>query len=119
VATKQIFPIYEAEELASANTEDILSLRKDPRQYRTKREESFFFSAFWGYAAIPHCEIFSLTGRVQLFTEDGAIKGVITDQGKIKGQDVVLNIGKRLDTTAGSSAINISNNQLQIHSGSI
>jgi hypothetical protein len=101
VAAKQIFPLYEAEELASANTEDTFFEGRS-RQYRTasgKKVSSF--STFLGLCS--HSALKSFHGKeMQLFefTEDGAIKGVITDQGKIKGQDVVLNIGKRLDATA-------------------
>jgi hypothetical protein len=101
IAEKKIIPLYDVEELASANTEDTF-FEGRTRQYRTASGKKVStFSSFLGLCS--HVALKSYHGKeMQLFefTEDGAIKGVINDDGTIKGQDVVLNVGKRLDATA-------------------
>lgn len=101
IAAKQLFPLYEVEELASANTEDTFYEGRS-RQYRTASGKKVStFTSFLGLCS--HSALKAFHGKEMglfEFTEDGAIKGVIMDNGMVKGQDVVLNIGKRLDATA-------------------
>lgn len=101
VAAKKIFPLYDVEELASANTEDTV-FEGRTRQYITSQGKKVStFTSFLGLCS--HSALKSFHKKdMQLFefTEDGAIKGVINADGTVKGQDVVLNVGKRLDATA-------------------
>jgi hypothetical protein len=101
IKNKQIFPLYDVEELAAANTEDTF-FEGRTRKYRTAQGKKVStFSSFLGLCS--HSALKSFNDKeMQLFefTEDGVIKGVIQEDGKVKGQDVVLNIGKRLDATA-------------------
>lgn len=102
IAQKKIFPLYDVEELASANTEDTFFEGRN-RQYRTaKGKKASTYSSFLGLCS--HAALKSFHGKeMQLFefTEDGAVIGRYdTDGIKVKGQDVVLNIGKRVSATA-------------------
>jgi hypothetical protein len=102
IADKKIFPLYDVEELASANTEDTFFEGRN-RQYRTaKGKKASTYSSFLGLCS--HSALKSFHGKeMQLFefTEDGAILGTYDADGiKVKGQDVVLNIGKRVSATA-------------------
>ncbi len=101
IAAKNIFPLYDVEELTSANTEDTF-FEGRTKQYRTASGKKVStFTSMLGLCS--HSALKSFHNKeMQMFefTEDGAIKGVNAEDGKIKGQDVVLNIGKRLDATA-------------------
>ncbi|RUT68688.1 hypothetical protein D0817_20220 [Flavobacterium cupreum] len=101
VALKKIIPLYEVEELASANTEDT-NFEGRRRQYRTASGKKV--STYNSFLSLcSHSAIKTYDGdEVGLFefTEDGAVKGVINDDGSVKGQSVVMNVGKRIDATA-------------------
>lgn len=101
VAAKQIIPLYEVEELTPANTEDT-NFEGRRRQYRTASGKKVStYSSFLSLCS--HSALKTYDGDEMglfEFTEDGAIKGVINDDGTVKGQSVVMNIGKRLDATA-------------------
>lgn len=106
IAEKKIFPLYDVEELASANTEDTFFEGRS-RKYKTasgKKESTY--SSFLGLCS--HNALKSFDGKeMQLFefTEDGAILAVMdTDNAKVKGQNVVLTVGKRLPATADRPA---------------
>ena len=101
VASKKIFPLYDAEELAAANTEDTV-FEGRTRQYVTALGKKVStFSSFLGLCSHGALKSYNKKDMGLFeFTEDGAIKGVIMADGKVKGQDVVLNVGKRLDATA-------------------
>lgn len=100
IAAKKLFPLYEVEELATANTEDTFFEGRS-RQYRTASGKKVStYSSFLG--ACSHAALKSFNGKeMGLFelTEDGAVLGVVDEDGSIKGQDVVLSIGKRLAAT--------------------
>ncbi|URM37140.1 hypothetical protein [Flavobacterium anhuiense] len=101
VAAKNIIPLYEVEELASANTEDT-NFEGRRRQYRTASGKKV--STYNSFLSLcSHSALKTYDGDEMglfEFTEDGAIKGVINDDGSVKGQSVVMNIGKRIDATA-------------------
>lgn len=102
IAAKQLFPLFEVEELASANTEDTVFEGRS-RQYITANGKKIStYSSFLGLCSYRALRSFNKKD-VQLFefTEDNAILAVHTQSdGSIKGQDVVLNIGGRLPATA-------------------
>lgn len=102
IAAKQLFPLYEAEEWTSANTEDTIFEGRS-RQYVTANGKKIItYSSFLGLCSYRALRSFNKKD-VQLFefTEDKAILAVHTESdGSIKGQDVVLNIGQRLPATA-------------------
>jgi len=101
VAAKQIFPLYEAEEVTTANTEPTYFEGRRQQYLTSNGKKITTFTSILGL-----CSHFALTSfgdtPLQLFefTEDGAIKGVNTTDGGVKGQSVKLNVGPRLDATA-------------------
>jgi len=102
IAEKKIFPLFDVEELASANTEDTFFEGRS-KQYRTAvGKKVSTYTSFLGLCS--HNALKAFHGKdVQLFefTEDGALLAVNdTDGIKVKGQDVVLTIGKRVPATA-------------------
>lgn len=106
IAEKKIFPLYDVEELASANTEDTFFEGRS-RKYKTasgKKESTY--SSFLGLCS--HNALKSFDGKeMQLFefTEDGAILSVMDIDGvKVKGQNVVLTVGKRVPATSDRPA---------------
>ncbi|TDO68740.1 hypothetical protein EV143_1202 [Flavobacterium chryseum] len=101
VAAKKIIPLYEVEELASANTEDT-NFDGRRKQYRTASGKKVStYSSFLSLCS--HSALKSYHGDdmgLFEFTEDGAVIGVINDDGTVKGQSVVMNVGKRISATA-------------------
>ena len=106
IAQKKIFPLYDVEELASANTEDTFFEGRSKKYKTASGKKESTYSSFLGLCS--HAALKSFNGKkMQLFefTEDGAILAVMdTDGVKVKGQSVVLNIGKRLPATADRPA---------------
>lgn len=101
IASKKIFPLYSVEELASANTEDTVFEGRTQQYVTAQGKKVSTFSSFLGLCSHGALKSYNKKDMGLFeFTEDGAIKGVITGDGKVKGQDVVLNVGKRLDATA-------------------
>lgn len=101
VAAKQLFPLFEAEEWTSANTEDTI-FEGRTRQYVTANGKKIItYSSFLGLCSYKALRSFNKKD-MQLFefTEDKAILGTINADGEVRGQDVVLNIGQRLPATA-------------------
>lgn len=101
VAAKNIFPLFEAEEVTTANTEPTY-FEGRRRQYLTAEGKKVTtYTSILGLCSHNALKSFGDT-PLQLFefTEDGAIKGVNTDDGGVKGQSITLNVGPRLDATA-------------------
>lgn len=101
VAAKQLFPLYDAEEVTPANTEPTYFEGRS-RQYLTAEGKKITtFTSILGLCSHSALKSF---GNIELklfeFTEDGAIKGVNTADGGVTGQSVTLIVGKRLDATA-------------------
>lgn len=101
IAAKQLFPLYEAEELTSANTEDTVFEGRS-RQYVTADGKKITtYSSFLGFCSHRALKSFDKKDMVLFeFTEAKGIIGVHQADGSITGQSVVLNIGKRLPATA-------------------
>lgn len=101
VAAKQLFPLYDVEELTTANTEDTFFEGRS-KQYKTATGKKITtFTSILGLCS--HSALKSFSGsemKLFEFTEDGAIKGVNTLTGGVTGQSVTLNVAKRLDATA-------------------
>jgi len=101
VAAKQLFPLYDAEEVTTANTEPTYFEGRS-RQYLTAEGKKITtFTSILGLCSHSALKSFGNTElKLFEFTEDGAIKGVNTDDGGVTGQSVTLTVGKRLDATA-------------------
>lgn len=101
VAAKQIFPLYEAEEVTTANTEPVYFEGRRQQYLTANPKKITTFTSILGL-----CSHFALTSfgdtplKLFIFTEDGAILGVNTIDGGVTGQSVKLNVGSRLDATA-------------------
>ncbi|MCC9016926.1 hypothetical protein [Flavobacterium lipolyticum] len=105
VADKQIIPLYEVEELASANTEDtVFEGRRNQYITSTGKKVTTYnsFLSLCSHSALKTYHKADL-GLFE-FTEDGAIKGVINEDGTVKGQAIVMNVGKRIDPTSDRPA---------------
>lgn len=102
IAEKKIYPLYEAEEYAVADTEDQFfeGLRK---QYKTADGKKIrTFRSVIGLCSYKALKSHSdKAGRVFEFTEDPGIKAVQSDS-KFKGQKATLSVGKLQDTIAGT-----------------
>lgn len=105
IAEKKLIPLFDVEELTPANTEDTYF------EGRTKRYRTAVGKKMTTYTSfLSVCSHFALKSYdkkdMQLFefTEDNAIKGVNAGSGAVKGQDVYLEIGKRVDATADRPA---------------
>lgn len=102
IAEKKIYPLYEVEEYANADTEDTF-FEGFRRQYKTadgKKIRTFrSIISLCSYKALKsHSD---KAGRVFEFTEDPGIKAVQHDT-KFKGQKATLSVGKLQDTIAGT-----------------
>jgi len=101
IAAKELFPLYDAEEVTTANTEPTYFEGRS-RQYLTAEGKKITtFTSILGLCSHNALKSFGNTElKLFEFTEDGAIKGVNTTDGGVTGQSVTLTIGKRLDATA-------------------
>lgn len=100
IADKLIFPLYEVEELASANVEAVVFEGRSRQYVTTPEKEIITYSSFLGLCSHRALKSFhNKPGRLFQMTEDGAILGVADADGKVKGRSVVLNVGTRLPAT--------------------
>lgn len=98
IAAKNLFPLYDVEELAAANTEDTVFEGRNKTYTTAKGKKVITFNSYLGLCS--HVALKSFNKKeVQLFeiTEDGEVKAWRDASGKIKGQFVTLDIGKRMD----------------------
>jgi|SRR5690554_1490486 len=102
IANKDIYPLYEAEEYANANTDPAFyeGLRKQYKTADGKKIRTFrsviglcSYRALLSHSGKP--------GRVFEFTEDPGIKAVQHDN-KFKGQKATLDVGDLEDTVSGT-----------------
>lgn len=105
VALKKVIPLYEVEELASGNTEDTVF---EGRRNQFITSEGKKISSYNSFLSLCSHSALKSYHKSELglfeFTEDGAIKGVINDDGTVKGQSIVMNVGKRIDPLADRPA---------------
>src|SRR5690606_15185296 len=98
---KKLFPLYDAEEYAIADTEATYWEGVNTRLETGPAKKVRTFRSILGL-----CSYFALKSfdgqEVQVFefTTDPGIKAVATEEGKIKGQTAVLNVGRLQDATA-------------------
>lgn len=101
IAAKQVIPLYEVEELTPANTEDTVFDGRRKQYITAEGKKVSTYNSFLGLCS--HNALKSYHKKdlgLFEFTEDGAILGVINEDGSIKGQSIVMNVGKRVSATA-------------------
>lgn len=101
IANKQLYPLYEAEEWTSANTDDTFFEGRSMQYLTVSGKKVITYTSFLGFCSHSALKSFNRKG-MQLFefTEDQAILAVINSDLSVQGQNVVLNIGQRLPATA-------------------
>lgn len=101
IADKKLFPLYDAEEYAIADTEATYWEGVNTRLETGPAKKVRTFRSILGL-----CSYFALKSfdghEVQVFefTTDPGIKAVTTESGEIKGQTAVLNVGRLQDSTS-------------------
>lgn len=101
IANKQMWPLYSPEEITTANTEDTFFEGRTKQYLTAKGKKITTYTAILGLCSHSALTTFSgLDLRQFEFTEDGKVKGVIDEDGKVYGQSVTLTVAKRLDATA-------------------
>lgn len=98
IAAKELFPLYDVEELATANTEDTVFEGRNKTYTTAKGKKVTTYNSYLGLCSHAALTTFNKK-EVQLFEfgEDGEIKAWRGDDGKIRGQFVTLDVGKRVD----------------------
>lgn len=102
IAEKKIYPLYEVEEYAIADTEDTFfeGLRKQYKTANGKKIRTFrSIIGLCSYAALKSHS--GKPGRVFEFTEDPGIKAV-QNENLFKGQKATLEVGKLQDGISGT-----------------
>jgi hypothetical protein len=98
IAAKQIFPLFEAEEFATANTEPTVFEGRSQSYETSGGKKKSTYSSMLGICSYNAIKSFNKsTVQIFEFTEDGAIKGIAEEDGSIRGQDIVLNVGRFID----------------------
>ncbi len=101
IAAKKMWPLYDPEEITTANTEDTFFEGRTRRYKTSNGKKVTTFTSMLGLCSHSALTTFNDADlRIFEFTEDGKVKGVINEDGEVFGQSVVLNIGRRLDPTA-------------------
>ena len=98
IASKDIIPLYEIEELAVADTEDTFFEGRERRYKTANGKKVRTFNCFLGLCS--HNALKSYHGkkmRIYEFTDAQEIKAISPDGTKIKGQLVTIEVGKRVD----------------------
>lgn len=98
IASKDIIPLYEIEELAVADTEDTFFEGREKRYKTASGKKIRTFNCFLGLCS--HNALTSYHGkkmRIYEFTDAQEIKAISPDGTKIKGQLVTIEVGKRVD----------------------
>jgi len=101
IAAKQMWPLYDPEEITTANTEDTFFEGRVKRYKTANGKKITTYTAMLGLCSHAALTTFNNSELRQFeFTEDGKVKGVINEDGEVYGQAVTLDVGKRLDPTA-------------------
>ncbi|WP_448607162.1 hypothetical protein [Paenimyroides ceti] len=101
VKNKNIYPLYDAESLANANTEAAFweGVRSRIKNVDEKKIVTFqSIVSLCSYEALKRFDNKEVT--IFEFTTDPGIKAVMGADGKVKGQTVTLNIGRLIDSTS-------------------
>src|SRR5690606_31438584 len=101
VKDKKLFPLYDAEEYAIADTEATYWEGENTRLETTPAKKIRTFRSILGLCSYNALKSFDGQEMQAFeFTTDPGIKAVLTEDGKAKGQTVVLNIGRLQDATS-------------------
>ncbi len=101
VKAKKLFPLYDAEEYAIADTEAAYWEGENTRLETTAAKKIRTFRSVLGLCSYNALKSFDGQEMQAFeFTTDPGIKAVLTEDGKVKGQTVVLNVGRLQDSTA-------------------
>jgi hypothetical protein len=101
VADKKIFPLYDAEEYAIADTEAAYWEGENTRLETTPAKKVRTFRSILGLCSYHALKSFDgQEMQVFEFTTDPGIKAILTSDGKVKGQTATLNVGRLQDSTA-------------------
>ena len=98
IASKDIIPLFEIEELAVADTEDTFFEGREKRYKTATGKKIRTFNCFLGLCS--HNALKSYNGkkmRIYEFTDAQEIKGTTPDGTKVRGQLVTIEVGKRVD----------------------
>jgi hypothetical protein len=102
---KTLFPLFEVDELANANTEDTLKELRQRQIVTANGKKIQTYNAF-----ISLCSHYALKSfhnkkvRLYGFTDKQEILGVSPDGTKVRGQLVTLKVGRRIDALADNPA---------------
>lgn len=101
VKDKKLFPLYDAEEYAIADTEAAYWEGENTRLETTPAKKVRTFRSILGLCSYNALKSFD-GDEMQAFefTTDPGVKAVLTADGKVKGQTVTLNVGRLQDSTA-------------------
>lgn len=101
IADKKIFPLYDAEEYAVADTEATYWEGENTRIETTPAKKIRTFRSILGLCSYNALKSFDGQEMQAFeFTTDPGVKAVLTADGKVKGQTVTLNVGRLQDSTA-------------------
>lgn len=101
IAAKKLFPLYDAEEYAVADTEAAYWQGINTRLETEPANKIRTFRSILGLCSYNALKSFD-DEELQAFefTTDPGVKAVLTADGKVKGQTVTLNVGRLQDATA-------------------
>lgn len=98
IASKDIIPLYEIEELANADTEDTFFEGREKRYKTANGKKIRTFNCFLGLCSHNALKSYhNKKMRVFEFTDAQEIKAISPDGVKVKGQLVTIEVGKRVD----------------------
>lgn len=101
IADKKIFPLYDAEEYAIADTEAAYWEGENTRIETTPAKKIRTFRSILGLCSYNALKSFNGQEMQAFeFTTDPGVKAILTADGKVKGQTVTLNVGRLQDSTA-------------------
>ncbi|WCM42401.1 hypothetical protein MG290_01655 [Flavobacterium sp. CBA20B-1] len=101
IADKKLFPLYDAEEYAVADTEAAYWEGENTRIETTPAKKIRTFRSILGLCSYNALKSFDGQEMQAFeFTTDPGVKAVLTADGKVKGQTVTLNVGRLQDSTA-------------------
>lgn len=101
VKDKKLFPLYDAEEYAIADTEAAYWEGENTRLETTPAKKVRTFRSILGLCSYNALKSFDGQEMQAFeFTTDPGVKAVLTADGKVKGQTVSLNVGRLQDATA-------------------
>lgn len=103
IAAKKLFPLFPLEDVASANTEPTYWEGEHARIKTSDGKKITTYRSILGLCSYSALKSFDgRTGQIFELTTDPGIKAVITEAGEIKGQTVLLDVGRLIDSFGDS-----------------